>query len=135
NIERTSAASHAFRFVLTMGVVNLFADMTYSSISVAWGTAFNLRRSARVRINLRADRHRPPDGGCGQARLLRHRPQRFRLQRVGVPVPVALLRLARRFKDAVLDNAVLRGPQACHHRGVLPFYYEIGSCTRPPKSD
>lgn len=29
NTERTSAASHAFRFVLTMGVVNLFADMTY----------------------------------------------------------------------------------------------------------
>ena len=27
--ERTRAASHAFRFVLTMGVVNLFADMTY----------------------------------------------------------------------------------------------------------
>jgi MFS family permease len=29
DIERTRAASHAFRFVLTMGVVNLFADMTY----------------------------------------------------------------------------------------------------------
>ena len=29
NTERTRAASHAFRFVLTMGVVNLFADMTY----------------------------------------------------------------------------------------------------------
>jgi MFS family permease len=29
NIERTRAASHAFRFVLAMGVVNLFADMTY----------------------------------------------------------------------------------------------------------
>ena len=29
NIERTRAAPHAFRFVLTMGVVNLFADMTY----------------------------------------------------------------------------------------------------------
>jgi MFS family permease len=27
--ERTRAASQAFRFVLTMGVVNLFADMTY----------------------------------------------------------------------------------------------------------
>jgi hypothetical protein len=27
--ERTRAASHAFRFVLTMGIVNLFADMTY----------------------------------------------------------------------------------------------------------
>jgi MFS family permease len=27
--ERTRAASHAFRFVLSMGVVNLFADMTY----------------------------------------------------------------------------------------------------------
>jgi MFS family permease len=29
DIERTRAASHAFRFVLAMGVVNLFADMTY----------------------------------------------------------------------------------------------------------
>src|SRR5215470_6918225 len=29
DIERMRAASHAFRFVLTMGVVNLFADMTY----------------------------------------------------------------------------------------------------------
>jgi hypothetical protein len=29
NTERTRAASQAFRFVLTMGVVNLFADMTY----------------------------------------------------------------------------------------------------------
>ena len=27
--ERTRAASHAFRFVLAMGIVNLFADMTY----------------------------------------------------------------------------------------------------------
>ena len=27
--EKTSAASTAFRFVLTMGIVNLFADMTY----------------------------------------------------------------------------------------------------------
>jgi hypothetical protein len=29
NIEMTRAASNAFRFVLTMGVVNLFADVTY----------------------------------------------------------------------------------------------------------
>ena len=27
--ERTRAASHAFRFVLTMGIVNFFADVTY----------------------------------------------------------------------------------------------------------
>jgi hypothetical protein len=29
NKERTRAASHAFRSVLAMGIVNLFADMTY----------------------------------------------------------------------------------------------------------
>src|SRR5215813_14087640 len=29
NTERTPAASQAFRFVLTMGIVNLFADTTY----------------------------------------------------------------------------------------------------------